>query len=272
MNDRRLDNTLPGRDSFDIEIYGMEGVPPADLADWKARKAAAEMDGTAGSNYRPSKKPRVDKGVIPAEKLHAQLEAHKALMSGKAPPPGVMSALAGMAPPGMLGPPPPLFAGPPPGFPNRPPPVLSGPPPGYPLAYTGPPPGVAPSTPTAAAPAAVAPPQPSPHQRALKTGAKSRMVYTDATLSPEEKLASTGKYAYLDPEDPADAAKIQARKQANALPGWQTRAQIQEADLRTMEAANAGPTAVDVQTETTTNEVVDASAASGKRVKAADLF
>ncbi|KDN53488.1 hypothetical protein K437DRAFT_72830 [Tilletiaria anomala UBC 951] len=215
----RLENTLPGRDTFDIEIYGMEGIPAADLAEYHSRKAAraAGTDGGGGGEFRSSKKPRVDKSVIPADRLRAQLEAHKALMAGKAPPLSVMSALAGMAPPG-------LYAGPPPGFAQiRPlPGPYSGPPPAFPPpGFSGSPPGMpgaAPSTPSAAPPAA---PQPSPHQRAIKSGAKSRMVYTDAVLSPDEKLASTSKYTYLDPEDPADAMKIQAQQQANVLPGWQ---------------------------------------------------
>lgn len=44
-------------------------------------------------------------------------------------------------------------------------------------------------------------PSVNPHQEAVKAGAKSRMVYVDITMSPEEKLASTSKYLYIDPED-----------------------------------------------------------------------
>jgi hypothetical protein len=30
-NQTRIENTLPGRESVDIEIFGMEGVPPEDM-------------------------------------------------------------------------------------------------------------------------------------------------------------------------------------------------------------------------------------------------
>ncbi len=189
---------------------------------WKARKAAeaAANDQAGAQMHRPSKKAKIDKRPIPAEVLKAQLEAHKALMSGRAPPPGALSALAALGPPPGVG-----FAGPPPGFPfSGPPPPITGPPPGF--AANGPPPGVPPPgmfAPPGAAAAPAQPPQPSPHQRAVKDGAKSRVVYSDSALSPEEKLAQTGKYLYLDPENPEDAQKIQAMQQASMLPGWQTR-------------------------------------------------
>ena len=238
----RLDNTLPGRDTFDIEIYGMEGIPQADLDEWQARKAA-QTDGSgpdgAGGMGRPSKKPKVEKKIISADILKAQLEAHKALMAGKAPPPGSLSALAVMGPPPSLNGPPPPMAGPPPGFPYAAPP-FSGPPPGFmgaAPAYSGPPP--IPSAGAAAPPAVPAPiPQPSPHQRAVKAGVKSRVVYTDSELCAEEKLASTSKYVYLDPEDPEDAKKLQARQQASVLPGWQ---QIRQSQTQQSTPAQSNP-------------------------------
>lgn len=207
---------MPGRESFDIEIYGMVGVPEADLEEWRARK---ERRGQ-GSHAQGAKRPKIDKGVIPIEQLKAQLEAHKALMSGKAPPPGAASALFGYGPPPTAigfppNIPPPGF-GPPPGnaaF-QRPPPPFSMPPPGMnPSSYAGPPPGFPFGPPPSQGPNAAqmslsgaSLPSFNPHEQAVKQGSKSRMVYADTVVSPEEKLASTSKYRYVDPENPAPQA------------------------------------------------------------------
>lgn len=75
---RRLENTLPGRDSFDVEIYGMEGIPKNDLADWK-RKRDAELGITPANTV---KRPKIFKGVIGIEDLAKQLVVHRQLMKG----------------------------------------------------------------------------------------------------------------------------------------------------------------------------------------------
>ncbi|PWN52880.1 hypothetical protein IE53DRAFT_306334, partial [Violaceomyces palustris] len=72
----RLENTLPGRDTFDVEIYGMEGIPEKDLQEWMARKAS----GDGGNDQRPSKKAKVENVPLTPEELKAQLAAHKAMM------------------------------------------------------------------------------------------------------------------------------------------------------------------------------------------------
>lgn len=122
----RIENTLPGRDSFEIEIYGMAGIPEKDLAEWKERRAAQRADGNVPAQ---NKRPRIEKLVLSKEQLRIQLEAHKALMSGKAPVPGLMP---GFPPGGPYSVPPPSlppgFGVPPPNF-SRPPPTQ--PPPGY---------------------------------------------------------------------------------------------------------------------------------------------
>ena len=40
-----------------------------------------------------------------------------------------------------------------------------------------------------------------PHKAALQRGQKSRLVYSDPVLSPEEKMASMPKYAYVERDD-----------------------------------------------------------------------
>jgi len=177
----RIENALPGRDGYEVEIFGMEGIPAPDVADYKRRKEI-ELGLSAGTITQPqSKRPRIENKVLSENDLKAQLQAHKALMGGAdapsmpvlngdgnsatvynaeptayaAPPmsiPGVppFPPPPGMLPPGMPPPPfPPMpgmpFPGPPPpGFPMPPPGML--PPgggilPGLPPFPGGPPPG-----------------------------------------------------------------------------------------------------------------------------------
>lgn len=135
----RIQNTLPGRDSFEIEIYGMAGIPENDLMEWKERRAAQKADGHVPMQNR---RPRIEKLVLSKDHLRIQLEAHKALMSGKAPVPGLAPApLAAFGPAGPYSVPPPAL---PPGF-GVPPPYFSRPPPSQPPpGYTAPPPGAPP--------------------------------------------------------------------------------------------------------------------------------
>lgn len=131
----RIENTLPGRDSFDIEIYGMEGIPKNDLAEWK-RKRNTEL----GLEVVPTnKRPRIAKKVLTIDELAKQLAVHKSLMR--------QSKLRNQqGPPGQLGMPPPSM-----GMPGAPPPMMGVPngaspfpmPPGVPM----PPPGMFPMPP-----------------------------------------------------------------------------------------------------------------------------
>ncbi|TFK33398.1 hypothetical protein BDQ12DRAFT_691209 [Crucibulum laeve] len=151
----RIDNALPGRDGYEVEIFGMVGIPAPDVADYKRRKEI-ELGLAAGSiSQPPPKRTKVENRPLSEEELKAQLEAHKALMGGGAPeaPAHVDASTSGvygapaqayaqppMPPMGM--PPPGFFPGgpPPPGFPGQPPfpPFGGGFPPG------GPPPGFPP--------------------------------------------------------------------------------------------------------------------------------
>ena len=102
----RIENALPGRDSFDTEIYGMVGIPEADLAEWQSRKAS----GSGGSGQQQAKRPKIESVALTPEQLKAQLQAHKALMSGQALPPGSVPPQFGHGQPQIGAP-----AGPPPG-------------------------------------------------------------------------------------------------------------------------------------------------------------
>ncbi|GAA5821502.1 hypothetical protein JCM10212_001492 [Sporobolomyces blumeae] len=155
----KIENALPGRESFDIEIYGMEGVPAADLAAWKKRQA--EESGVPNPDDQPQrpKKPRYAQVALTPEEAKVQLAAHRALM-GLVPvaavanpetaivaPAQVASVPVG-ASPYAVPPPPPAAAGaaptPVPGLPGLPPPPPGFmPPPGFvpPAGMPFPPPG-----------------------------------------------------------------------------------------------------------------------------------
>ncbi|KAH9848919.1 hypothetical protein C2E23DRAFT_738516 [Lenzites betulinus] len=180
----RIENALPGRDGYEVEIFGMEGIPAPDVADYKRRKEI-ELGLNPGSiTQPPSKRPKVENRPLSEEELKAQLEAHKALMGASeasaAPamqegPGGAVYAAPSqtyaaapttaptpaMSPPGMppMGHPgaPPFMPGmPPPGFPGQPPFPFSGMPPMPP--GMGPPPGFPPMPPFPGAPPGMLPP------------------------------------------------------------------------------------------------------------------
>ncbi|KAF8581685.1 hypothetical protein K439DRAFT_1353165 [Ramaria rubella] len=83
----RIENAIPGRDGYEVEIFGMEGIPAPDVADYKRRKEqelglpAGSISGS-GKGLPQNKRPRVENRVLGEEELSAQLQAHKALMGG----------------------------------------------------------------------------------------------------------------------------------------------------------------------------------------------
>lgn len=96
---------MPGRQSVDLEIYGMEGIPEADQIAYLAKQED-------GDNNPASKRPKFDSGSatmeFSAEDLQSQLAQHKAMMAAAAAPAPVSV-------------PPPLEPmGVPPGFPMAP--------------------------------------------------------------------------------------------------------------------------------------------------------
>ncbi|KAG0206688.1 hypothetical protein BGX28_001887 [Mortierella sp. GBA30] len=157
-------NALPGRETVDLEIYGMEGIPEEDL---KAYNAKQEADDSSSS-----KRAKIAPVEFSAEDLQSQLAAHKAMMQAAAvPPQGSMPPGVAGGPPGS-GPVPPPFPGgsvPPPGIAGAPP-SLQGPYPGQ-FQYPGMPPAAASVMPAAYSqfyqprppqPFGVPPPQPGP--------------------------------------------------------------------------------------------------------------
>lgn len=152
----RIENALPGRDGYEVEIFGMEGIPAPDIADYKRRKEI-ELGLNPGTISQPqNKRPKLDNRALTEEELRAQLEAHKALMGaseGAAAPatPEVASGAVFGAPaqtyalptapaPGMVPPPSASPMGMHPGAPPFPHGAL--PPPGFPGAPPFPPPGM----------------------------------------------------------------------------------------------------------------------------------
>jgi hypothetical protein len=125
--DCSLTNTLPGRDGYDIEIFGMEGVPTNALAEWKARKEA-EAGTAALAAAAAGKRPRHAYTVIPEADLTAALAQHKALMASRDNP--MPRHALPTFPPGSAPPFPTLgFPSFPPGFPMPPPTLAPGAPP-----------------------------------------------------------------------------------------------------------------------------------------------
>ncbi|KIM42546.1 hypothetical protein M413DRAFT_26586 [Hebeloma cylindrosporum] len=167
----RIENALPGRDGYEVEIFGMVGIPAPDVADYKRRKEI-ELGLAAGSiSQPPPKRVKVENRPLGEEELRRQLSEHKALMGLNAPeastaaessssgavygapqtyatPPPTAGMHPGPPPPGMFpgGMPPPgaFFGAPPPFMPGFPP---GQPPPGF--SMPGFPPGAPPFPPGA---------------------------------------------------------------------------------------------------------------------------
>lgn len=65
----RIENALPMRDGYEIEIFGMEGIPAPDVADYKRRKEI-ELGLSAGSISAPqAKRPKVSRCYLQSSYL-----------------------------------------------------------------------------------------------------------------------------------------------------------------------------------------------------------
>ncbi|KAI0306268.1 hypothetical protein B0F90DRAFT_1808024 [Multifurca ochricompacta] len=182
----RIENALPGRDGYEVEIFGMEGIPVPDVADYKRRKEI-ELGLTAGSITQPqAKRPKTESRTLSEDELRAQLEAHKALMGAHETPapaaadtnqssvyaatPQTYVTSTAPNPPVPIPPLPMMHPGAPPAFPGMPPPpgAFPGAPPfppsipGMPGLPPGPPPPGFPVLPGFPPPPGMMPPFPPP--------------------------------------------------------------------------------------------------------------
>ncbi|GJE96955.1 hypothetical protein PsYK624_131650 [Phanerochaete sordida] len=161
----RIENALPGRDGYEVEIFGMEGIPAPDVADYKRRKEI-ELGLNPGSiSAPPNKRPKVENRPLSEDELRAQLEAHKALMGaseGAAPAAEPSSAVYGAPAQSYASPPVPAVPTPAMSPPGMPPMMPPGAPPFAPP-YAVPPfpaPGMMPPIPPGASPPPGFPPIP----------------------------------------------------------------------------------------------------------------
>ncbi|KAF9359036.1 hypothetical protein BGX26_000287 [Mortierella sp. AD094] len=133
-------NAMPGRETVDLEIYGMEGIPEEDLIAYNAKQ-------DAGDNPS-SKRPKIASAPIELseEELQNQLAAHRAMMQAATAPPAGPPGQPGMAPGApSIAPPAPGLPIPPPGMVGSgplPPPLNHSPYPGQ-FQYPGMPPAAA---------------------------------------------------------------------------------------------------------------------------------
>ncbi|KNC99537.1 uncharacterized protein SPPG_04927 [Spizellomyces punctatus DAOM BR117] len=114
-----VSNALPGRESTDIEIFGMEGVPEADLQ--------AHYDKVSGGGQR-NKRAKIDVSALTPDQIKQQMEAFKQQQQ--------MAPYGAPAPAPYGAPPAGPFPGPAPGYHVQ----AGGPPYGMPGPYGMPPP------------------------------------------------------------------------------------------------------------------------------------
>lgn len=74
----------------------MEGIPAADLREWRKRK---EIEAGINVSKIQSLRPKIDKGVISQSDLKRQLKAHKELQEGTIAPSQAANIFAGGAVP-----------------------------------------------------------------------------------------------------------------------------------------------------------------------------
>ncbi|KAB5590585.1 Zinc finger protein [Ceratobasidium theobromae] len=239
LDPEKIENALPGRDGYEVEIFGMEGIPAPDMASYKRRKEE-ELGLASGTiSQPPTKRPKMDYRQPTDAELAAQLAAHKTLMAGNDAPslapsgPAVFGAPTAFAPPfpppaGTFAPPPfapggaPIHLGtgpfPPAATASRPPAATGSPAPSLPP----PPQAAAPATEPGNPPLRV--PVANYTNPPMKDG--TALVYNNANQSPaslEESRAHDTKYTVSSdpsrpPPSPAGeaAADSSSRKRARA--------------------------------------------------------
>ncbi|QRW23910.1 C2H2 zinc finger [Rhizoctonia solani] len=227
LDPEKIENALPGRDGYEVEIFGMEGIPAPDMAAYKRRKEE-ELGLASGTISQPPRNDlkwtiatyrrgtrsstRSSQGAYGRKRCWAQrtgVFGAPMVFGGPVPPPFV----PGGAPIRLGGPPPPGFP------PGPPPPGVAGAPPlppgvGVPLGISPPPPGAfSPTPPISAAPPSAPPVDIKPSTPDVKPPAEENkpsaansnytnppmkqgtaLVYNDANQSPEESRAYDNKY------------------------------------------------------------------------------
>lgn len=163
-----IENALQGRNGYDIEIFGMEGIPAADVAAYKRKKElelglpVGYFGNKAGEQNKPTTKRNYENRVYTFEELRGMLETHRQLMGREDDKMDTTADASGpvlhaapqtyVLPTGLPGLPPPI---PPVGVPGIPPLSMTGPP-GVPpvpvLPFPPPLPGMPPFPPGAAPP------------------------------------------------------------------------------------------------------------------------
>ncbi|KAI9593281.1 hypothetical protein BDF19DRAFT_387620, partial [Syncephalis fuscata] len=92
---RSTPNAIKGRDSVEVEIFGMEGIPAADLISFQMRKAAAgEGDALLHQQHSMYKRPRINTDLqqpLSPEELQQQLARHQAISKNGGVPPSPSS-------------------------------------------------------------------------------------------------------------------------------------------------------------------------------------
>ena len=156
----KVPNALPNRNSVDIEIYGMEGIPPRDLEEHERSRGSEGSSSSASvgsSSSFPLAAPSVPSGLLPKPVLPPTG------LLGATPLPGILPSSVPLAQGFATAPPPGLPGIPFPGLPGFPPPPV-GVPPGqirHPFSFP-PPPLIPPTTNIPAPPTGSVPNQPPP--------------------------------------------------------------------------------------------------------------
>ncbi|KAJ8980981.1 hypothetical protein NQ317_013435 [Molorchus minor] len=83
----KVPNSLPNRSNIDIEIYGMEGIPPLDLKDHERQKQGSRANDSGSDDDEPSAKRPKPEGLL--GNAPGMMQGVPGMMPGMMPPPGM---------------------------------------------------------------------------------------------------------------------------------------------------------------------------------------
>ncbi|CAG9864933.1 unnamed protein product [Phyllotreta striolata] len=107
----KVPNSLPNRSNVDIEIYGMEGIPGADLREHERQKQGSRPSNDSGSDDdEPTTKKAKPEGLL--GNAPGMMQGMPNMVAGMMPPPGMPPGMA-MGPMMQMGPMGPHFMHPP---------------------------------------------------------------------------------------------------------------------------------------------------------------